>query len=400
MKCKSKSAEWRKAEKLFSHLHASSVFALAGSGPLPYSTLEETDRDLEELLDECPSFFPALFHRAEYYLRIGRNDEGEDLFDQGYNYLIDQMNDQAEFRVFFLQKMDNLEKLLRYDLAIEYLEKAIQEYPKVAIFYDYLAYYLLLMPKIDLQKAMKIQEKALSMEPDNDCFLNTMGWIQLLQGNYNDARKNFKKALEKNKHNTSSINYLDATDYMQRNNISYFNYLIRPVDMDKMEQIAQEGEVDDICHFSRLYNTNRLDAFTMHHLHTESLLPHEILNIVHPFKDFMNAVEDTVGDEVFLYENADMLIKEARYFFFQFVVRYDNIHEHFIEDVLKSLRSVYNFFQEVQLVTPEKYQLLVERYIPVTKEFTDKIEGYNKIRYNPNLEKEEKERMVESLFGL
>ncbi len=142
-----KTAEWREAEKWYSQLHTLSVFSIMGmgftSGPGP---AEELDRTLEEILALCPMYFPAWFHRGEFMLRIGRTPGGEEFIEKAFDYLVKIVRDEEEFRQIFSQRTGNLEKLLRYDLAVRYTEKATRLFPDTPAFYDDLAFYTLQLP--------------------------------------------------------------------------------------------------------------------------------------------------------------------------------------------------------------------------------------------------------------
>jgi tetratricopeptide (TPR) repeat protein len=395
-----RTAEWRKAERAYNQLHASSVQSLKGIGPV-LKSWEEIDWELEEILEECPEYFPALFQRAEFMFRTGRSADGEEFFDKAFIYLVEIIRNAQEFRIIFSQRVENLEKLLRYDLAVQYLEKAIQLFTDIAAFYDYLAFYMLQLPGYKKSRVLQLQEKALDIDPDNDTFINNLGWIHLMIGNYKEAEKLIQKAIEFNPENPNATENLDTVEYMQKHGLTYHNYLLRPVDKEILDKFLKTGAFEELTALCRTYNNDRLEAFKIHHMQKNSLQPHEILDILQPFKTFMNAIEDVVGDEIFLYECIDLLLlKEARYYFYQFIVRYDNINGEYIREVCRSISVIYAFLLEVKLVTPSKYDRLMEHIKPLNHEFSSRIEEYNKVRYNVALAEEEKEAIIEKLFGL
>ncbi|MGE5341806.1 MAG: tetratricopeptide repeat protein [Candidatus Omnitrophota bacterium] len=395
-----RTSEWRKAERVYNQLHASSVFSLMGEGPMLRPSLEEIDRELEELLEECPDYFPALFQRAEFMLRIGRTAEGEELFDKAFTAIADILEDETEFRVIFSQRIENLEKLLRYDLAVTYLDKALKLFPETAAFYDYLAYYILQLPNANKSKALELQQMALELEPDNDFFINNLGWIYLMMENFQEAEAYFRQAMDYNPENPCATDNLDTAQLMGQQGLTYFEYLIRPVDMKTLNHFFESGNAEDGAVLCRTYNTDRLNAFKMHHLQQASMQPNEMLDVLHPFQIFMKAVEDIVGDELFLYENTDMLIKEGKEFFYQFIVRYDNIDDEFIEAVAHSFEVIYDFLRNMSLITNDQYNALLDGIHRLKSEFSQKIDEYYRVRYNVTLEEEEKERIIEELFGL
>jgi len=395
-----KAIEWRKAERAYNQIHASSVFSIMGLEPVHKPEVDNLDRELEELLEECPNYYPALFQRAELMLRAGRSDEGEDLLSKAFNCLSDTVADETEFRNTLIQRMENLGKLLRYDLAVHYLEKAIHKYPGIALFYDYLAFYTLLPPKSNSKRALEFQKKALDMEPGNSNFMENLGWTYMVMGDYKEAERYLKIAVSRNPQDKSHADTLNTCEYIIKHQLDYYTYFLRPADKEFLTHLANDGKVEELTLLCKKYNNDRLEAFVFQHLRANSMQPHEILNIIQPFKTFMTAVEDVAGDDIFLYENVDMLLNELKYFFYQFLVRYDHIDEAYIETVYHSICIIYKFFRETNLVNENSYNRLIERLKPLKKEFAEKIEEYYRIRYDVSLTEEKKEHHIEKLLGI
>ena len=85
-------------------------------------------------------------------------------------------------------------ELKRIDDAEQYLQDAINLYPREANFYNTLGY-LWVDNNIKLKQARTLIEKALEIEPDNPAFLDSMGWLYFREGNYEQAQHYLQKAL-------------------------------------------------------------------------------------------------------------------------------------------------------------------------------------------------------------
>jgi tetratricopeptide (TPR) repeat protein len=395
-----KTPRWQEAWQRYNHLHTGSVFSIIGTSPIMGTTLEELDQELAEILAGCPEFFPVWFHRGEYMLRTGKTSEGEDFIDKGFHHIVNIIRDEEEFRRTLSGRTENLEKLLRYDLAVKYLEKTIRLFPDTAAFYDELAFYILQVPDRDNKDALRWQREALEIEPDNDYFINNLGWVHLVTGNYQEARENFQKAIEFNIDNPSACENRETAEYMHEHRLTYSEYLLRPADMDVLNELFQAADFQGVAELCQVYNTDRREAFKIHHLQKKSLPSHEILNILQPFKLFMNTLEKLLDDEIFLYENMNLLQDKFKYFLYQFLLSSVNVDEPLLEDISRSLTVFYDFLSQSRLITNDQYKRFTGLFTPFIKEFSRKIYDFNRVRHDVRLNEEERQKTIEQLFGL
>ncbi|UCH93086.1 MAG: tetratricopeptide repeat protein, partial [Candidatus Aminicenantes bacterium] len=376
-----KTPPWREAEQKFNQVHTWSVFSIMGVSPTLGPTLEELDQELTEILAGCPEFFPAWFKQGEYMLRIGETAKGEEFIDKAFNHLVNIVREEEELRQMLSPRIENLEKLLRYDLAVKYLEKAIRLFPDTATYYDDLAFYILQLPDRDNSEALRRQEEALEIDPGNDYFVNNLGWVHLMNGNYQQAQEYFQKAMEFNPDNPSAWENLEAAEYMDQHRLTYFEYLLRPADMDMLNDLFKAADFQGAAELCQVYNTDRREAFKIHHLQKKNLPSHEILNILQPFKFFMNTLEKRVDDEIFLYENMDLVHNKFKYFLYQFLLNSDNVDELLLDDICRSLTVFYDFLRETNLLTTDQYKRFVGLITPLIKEFSGKIDQFNRVRH-------------------
>jgi tetratricopeptide (TPR) repeat protein len=358
------------------------------------------DERLEGVLDLCPEFYPAWFHRGENMLRVGKIAEGETFIDRAFDYMAEILEDEDEFRQELAHRMGNLEKLLRYDLAAKYMEKAVALFPDTAANYDDLAFYILRLPDRNKSEALRMQEAALDIEPDNDYFINNLGWIYLMMGKIEEAEDNFQKAIEYNLENSSALDNRDAAEYMREHKLNYLEYLLRPAGMDELKRMLEYGDFEELTHQCGILNGDRVEAFKMAHLQKGSLPPHEILDVVQPFEFFMKAVAEMAAGEIFLYENVELLHERFKEFLYEFVIDSDHIDGQLLDDIDRSLVRFYDFLQESRLVTPGANKRFIAFINPLIKEFSGKLEEYNRLRHDVNLETAQRDEAAANLFGI
>lgn len=396
-----KTPEWMAAHKLFGELQGQAWFTiLGGNNTKAVLSPEESDRALEEIVTVCPEYFPVWFHRGISMLKMGKTGEGERFMDKGFDLMAAVIEDEEEFGELLSGTVETLEKLLRYDLAARYLEKAIRLFPDTVTYYDDLAFYLLKPPREDMAGALRMQEKALEMDPDNDIFINNMGWVCLMMGDFKKAENYFQKAVAFDIDNAAAFENMDILEYMQKHRLNYFEYLVRPVDNNALHELTAEGdpaEVGDIC---RDYNADRSDAFKIHHLRKKTLRPHEILATLELLNIFMTAAEGAVGDNIFLYEKTDEFQRHSRRIFRDLVINHDIVDGEFLADIGDMVKVFYDFLREVKLVGPDQFRRFTDHLKPLISEFSHKAEEYGRLCEDGMGDEEELEKAVERLFGV
>jgi hypothetical protein len=395
-----KTPEWREAEGRYNQLHLSPSFTIIGVSPMPGFTYEDLDRELGEILEVCPRYFPALFLRGEYMLRMGKTSEGESLIDRACDFLVEIVDHEEEFKQKLSFRIENLEKLLRYDLAARCLERAVRAFPDTADFYDDLAFCLLQFPGGDKNRALRMQQHAIEIDPDNDYYINNLGWVHLVMGNLRDAEDCFRKAMEFNIDHPGAFKNLDMAEYMREHRLSYFEYLLRPADMKELDMLLEGGEHEEAAELCRDYNADRVDAFKIHHLGKGALPPHELLNILQPLETFMNAVEEAADNEILLYENIKLWCEKSNEYFIQFVLESDDVEEMFLEDLQRSLTVFYEFLRDMKVVDAARHKQFMTCVIPLIGTLSAKMEELHRLRLDVTLNEEEREKSIEQLFGI
>ena len=98
---------------------------------------------------------------------------------------------------------DSHHALKQDDDAFRFYEKSIQLKDDNAYVLNNYAYYLSLRGA-DLDKAAKMAQKAVKLEPENPSFQDTYGWVLFMQENFNEALVWIQKALQNNKEEPSA----------------------------------------------------------------------------------------------------------------------------------------------------------------------------------------------------
>jgi tetratricopeptide (TPR) repeat protein len=392
--------EWREIENLYQQLSMRQSFSLVGETPVFEPALEQLDQELVQILEAVPPFFPARFHRGEYLLRTGRTAEGEEQIEKAFESMMEIVQDQDEFCNYLAHRIENLDKLLRYDLAERYLGKASQLFPEEPSFYDDMAYYMLQQPGVEIEAVLEIQRKALELDPGNEYYINNLGWTYLMSGDIPEAMNHFREALEFDPENEGAYMNLETAEYMEEFGMTYREYLLRPAERGQMEEFLDTGNFSDALEMCREINADRMEAFKIHHLEKGEIQPHQLLNLMHTLKLFMGSVEESFGQEIVLYENIDLFHRELRKMAYRFVEGSEYVDEHLLEDVFGALEKMAEFLGEVKLITVDQQKRFVELLEPTGTQFKQSIEEYYRISHDLDLSPKDKEQQINTLFGI
>ena len=128
-----------------------------------------------------------LHKRAQILYESGKNS-------QAYDAMKEALKSDPKNATILFQSAIMANELKRIDEAEKYLLQAIELYPNEADFYNTLGY-LWVENNIKIKQARPMIEKALSMEPDNAAYLDSMGWLLYREGNLKQAQQYLEKAV-------------------------------------------------------------------------------------------------------------------------------------------------------------------------------------------------------------
>lgn len=143
--------------------------------------------------EEALELFP---NNASLYLQLGtayyvlkRYDRVQETLEQGKVYT----NDKQMLIQFDAQLGDTYHYLKKYAQSDEAYEEVLLRDPNNIHVLNNYSYFLSLR-KEKLDKALKMGEKLITLEPENSTYLDTYGWILYVAGRYPDALKQLEKA--------------------------------------------------------------------------------------------------------------------------------------------------------------------------------------------------------------
>ena len=122
---------------------------------------------------------------------LENNDDAITYLEKGRRYTTDKLQ-MSEFDGFlgdlYHQQGDEAKAFDAYD-------RTLRNNPDNVLVLNNYAYYLAVKSQ-DLDKALEMSTKAITMEPDNPTYLDTHAWVLYKKGNYQEAEKYMKKALK------------------------------------------------------------------------------------------------------------------------------------------------------------------------------------------------------------
>lgn len=171
--------------------------------------LEGSIACLERACKLMPTYAPALLSMGSVEYQRGRKARGKKLFmalltlPAGTRDLHEIIDKAATFLIQFHATADGL----------ELYRKAIARFPDVAVFYQGLGC-CAGHEKLH-EEALQASRRALELEPDNQQFMNDLGWTLLEAGNLIEARSTLERAVA-----------MDPSDELARENLKHCNLLI------------------------------------------------------------------------------------------------------------------------------------------------------------------------------
>lgn len=113
--------------------------------------------------------------------------------------------DDEELRLDFITMLGDVYHFLgAYDYSDQYYEQAIELNPENATALNNYAYHLSVRNEL-LSKALEMSDKANSLDPGNAAFQDTYGWIKYRMGNFVEAERWIRKAIESSEEASAAI---------------------------------------------------------------------------------------------------------------------------------------------------------------------------------------------------
>lgn len=382
---------WKAAELEYSGIVAQSMVPFLDFQLSPDEIIER----LEMIMKECPKFYPALLESGLRQLASGRNNRANQRIEEGFRLMLELAKPQH-----LDEELDgllsNLEKLWRFDLCRHYLESLVERYPHNALFQDYLAHATARMGDIDA--ALLHIARAVEMEPDNPHFISNQGWIHLIAGNLKEAGKAFAEALRLDPDDEVVKGNLETHRYLTKHGGNYLDYLLRPADKEEIDRLADEEEWEKVDELCTSYNDCRMEAMAQTLLqedeHERLRLP-DLLSTLRQFFIFVDKVDQ--GGYI-VNEDLSFIHEYFKPIMHKFIFKFGDIDREMLEEIYESLLEYYGFLSGHGLVSTMEFKRFQKKILGMKKELIEKMQRYNMIRHDDDMDEEEKEAIREELF--
>ena len=163
-------------------VYLSSVFLEKGN-------FQEVVTILEKAIRIVPDDYRVNFFLGVAYSRVGRNEDAVLVLEKARQLNPKDINAISQLALVYdgLKKYDECDRLYEEGLKID---------PDNATMLNNYGYSLA-DRNIQIDRALEMAKKAISAQPDNTSFLDTIGWVYFRLGEYKEAETYIRKAIEK-----------------------------------------------------------------------------------------------------------------------------------------------------------------------------------------------------------
>jgi len=153
---------------------------------------EEGIQTAKSLLKGTPEDREILISLANIYSRLKRWKDADETLAKA-----DKLSTRPEEKeyIYFLQGA-MYERQKKVDLAEQMFRQVLKQDPNNSMTLNYLGY-MLADHNLRLEEALSLIKKAITLDPQNGAYLDSLGWAYFKMGNYDQAEENLRKAEEK-----------------------------------------------------------------------------------------------------------------------------------------------------------------------------------------------------------
>jgi hypothetical protein len=362
---------WKKAEWEYTEMHAQSIVPFIG---LPLSRAEIVER-LERIIEICPKFYPTLVEIGLNRLAAGGNAEATRKLAEGFTLML-ELAEPGELLEELDGLIENLEMFWRFDLSKHYLEILIERYPERALFQDGLALATVRMGDIDA--ALLHVAKAVEMEPDNSRFLSNLGWINLIAGNVKDAGEALAEARRLDPDDEVVTGNLCVHRYLIKHGGNYFDYLLRPLEREEIDRLADEEEWKEVDRICASYNQERVEAMAQALFLENDQKRQGLAELLSTLRLFLAFVDKLDPSGYFLYEDLSFIQTHFKSIMHKFNVKFDDVDDEMVGQVYEALIQFYGFLAARGLVLTREFKSFKKTLLSMT----------NVVRYRNDMNEE------------
>lgn len=382
---------WESAEFAYSSIHAARMMPMPG---MSLSGDEITER-LADIVRACPKFYPAVLELGIRRLAGGAGAAEEKRILKGVRLML-EVGDPEDLDEEVGSLIDNLENIWRYDIAQRCLELLVERHPQNALFRDYLAHDKAKLG--DVNAALELASQAVAMAPGNSFFRSNLGLYHLMAGNADEARTHLTAAHQLDPDNEVTQGNLVILDYIAEHGGSLSDYLLRPVDQVEFARLADNEDFEELDRVCNSYNRDRLAAFGQSLARDQQRRSRcaDTMSTLTIFFAFVDRVANMVGH---LNEQLFFVHEHFNAIMHKFIFKFGDVDQPMIEDICEFLLDFYAFLERAELVPDDELEEFQERVRVSKPVLIERMNRYNEIRHDEDMNEEEKEAIREELFG-
>jgi len=381
---------WKAAEWRYSAIQAALMLPFPGLARSPGEIIEE----LEEIIRECPEFYPAVLELGLRRMAGGADGSEAEQIETGLRLMLD-VGDPQHLEEEATALHDNLENLWRFDLCKRCLEILVERFPDKALFWDYLGNATAQLG--DITAALRHSAKATAMAPDNAHFRGNHGLHHLMAGNASEAEFHLSAALRLDAENEVTKGNLEIQKYIARHGVNFSDYLVRPADREEIERLSDDEDFEPLDQLCATYNFDRMQALGRN-LAAEADSRGRCADVIKTLENFFDFVDRVSNMTGLLHEDIGHVHRHFDAIMHKFIFKFGDVDREMIEDVCESLLVYYGFLARQELVSPAEFKRFRTMVRRNRKGLIEKMERYNAIRHDSGLDEEEKEAIREELF--
>lgn len=352
---------------------------------------------LNEIIEGCPEYYPALLEMGYRYIQIGEDKIGKEYIDQGLSSLKTHFS-KKEVKEAYYHTCEFLEEHLRFELAIKYYHQIMDIERDKANVYDLMSYCYVYMG--DYEKARESQKNALKLCDTNNRYFCNMGWIEMICGNLDAAKKMLDKSLRLDKNDEVTINNYAGLKIMLKDKKlkNWEDYLLRQVDFKYLDKLEEKEDFEEYEKQVKTYNLHKIEAFKIDLLRNPKLTLEEKFDMLFSLRYVFDLIWESYESDYFF--NDDIVEVEISFksIMHKVILKTGDIDEEIFNGIYDAILAFYKFLAKRKVIS--EYKSLEKKMVGLKKSLIEKMETYNEVRHDSSYTDEEKEDIREELFGI
>ncbi|HSL84279.1 MAG TPA: tetratricopeptide repeat protein [Thermoanaerobaculia bacterium] len=353
---------------------------------------------MEEILRDCPDFYPALFQLGVLRAAGGRSEEARRLLLDGADRLAEREPVLSDDLDLTGGVSEPLQEVLCHDLAREVLERLTEHYPSDASLHDELGSVLVFLGELD--EAVRRFETAIALEPDDARLLCNLGWGLLAAGRLDEATAQLERSQKLNPRDPITRGNLEVARFLKRKGGRFEDVYLRPIDRKRFARLvnraAEEGDSEELDRYVDQVNFDRLEGWKWRLCRRRE--PPGYQELFKSLRAFFRFVESISQDSYTLYEDLSLLSGRFRRVMHKFLFKMADADVEILEEIFAALLSFYGYLTEGGLVEEDDFADFRAEILEAQPDLVEKAERYAEVRHDPAIPEEELDCIREELF--